>query len=119
MKFFVRCPTTSAVHSLNDQTNIFQENWFYGLGLSVGFVFFLELWKRLFNMNTDCSGGWAKHKVVLNIHIVFFPLSPHSFIRLVRVGKCFLVIPILSAQQYLPQRDKKMSRKDLSNKKWS
>lgn len=39
MKFFVRCPTTSAIFSLNDQSNIFQENWFYDLGLLVVFFF--------------------------------------------------------------------------------
>lgn len=83
MKFFVRCPTTSAIFSLNDQTNIFQENWFYALGLLV-VVFFLELWTRLFNTNTDWSDGWAKHKVALNTHIAFLPLSPHSFIRLAK-----------------------------------
>lgn len=69
--------------------------WFW----FVGWFFFPELWTRLFNTNTDCSGGWAKHKVVLKIHIVFLPLSPHSFIRSARVGKCFLIIPILSAPQ--------------------
>lgn len=41
MKFFVRCPTTSVIFSLNDQSNIFQENWFYDLGLLVA-VFFLN-----------------------------------------------------------------------------
>lgn len=74
MKILVRCPTSSAIPSLNDQTNIFQDNWTFCLF----FLIFFQNYEQGHSIQTLIAQvDELNRKVVLNTqHFLSSPLPP-------------------------------------------